>query len=103
MNDRIGAVAPWRRWLFAAGVVSICLGALGTVICFTVPFPLVHLANGGLMVNPWDDRVLRATVIASLLASGLAAFGRGLPRILLISAGPVLAFIALCGYVQNHV
>ncbi len=103
MSDRVAGIAPWRRRLFAAGIALICLGMVGTTLCFAAPFPLVKLPDGSLMVNPWDDRILIATVVVSLLASILVAFGRGLSRTLLIGAGPILAFIAACGYVQNHV
>ncbi|HEY1803309.1 MAG TPA: hypothetical protein VGG45_02405 [Terracidiphilus sp.] len=103
MSDRGEVIAVWRSWLFGTGVVLCCLSAIGVVLCFIVPFPLIHLSNGGLMVNPWDQRVLCAAVLASLLASLLAAFGRGVQRILLIVLAAILALLAIVGYVQNHV
>jgi hypothetical protein len=103
MSDRSADTAVRGRSLFGAGIAVCCLGAIGVVLCFTVPFPLIHLPNGVLTENPWDQRVLRATVLASLLASVLALFGRGVPRMLLVTLGMILALLAVLGYVQKHV
>ena len=103
MNDANTVMAAWRRLLFGAGIVLFCFGAVGVVISYIVPFSLVHLRDGSLMVNPWDDRVLHATIVVSVLGSVLTAFRPGHLRLFFIAIGPILAFLAAVGYLQNHV
>jgi hypothetical protein len=103
MSDQIATISTRRRWLFDLGIASACLAAVGVVFCFTDPFPLVHLPDGASMTNPWDDHVFVATIVVSILASALGAFGRGLSRALLIATGLILVFLTVGGYIQNHV
>lgn len=103
MSDEIATTFSRRQWLFGFGVVSAALAVVGVVLCFTVPFPTVKLPDGSVSISPWDDRVLFATIALSFLASALGGFGRRLPRILAIASGPVLALLAVAGFIQNHV
>ena len=93
----------WKRMVFGLGVAASCLAAFGLVLIWTLPFPLVPTANGGLSISPWDARVLMGTLIASLFAMTLACFGRMLPRAILILASLLLGIFALFGYLCGHV
>jgi len=103
MSEEIKTLAPWRRLLTTGSLVALALSAFGTVICWTSHFPLIHLADGVMSTNPWDERLFWGSVFLSLLTSVLALFGRGLPRILLVVTGLLLLVLSTFGYVSNHV
>jgi hypothetical protein len=96
MSDQPPISAAGRRLLFQCGIGGIGFAAVGVVISFVAPF-----SSDGPHLK-LDAKVLAANLIMSIFISILGAFGRGVPRFLVVGAGPLLSLLAILGYVGNH-
>lgn len=103
MNSDNQVFPRWRGFLFRTGMLAGALSLAGAIGCWMNPFPLLPWGEGGNRTNPLDEYLLWATVSASIATFIFAIFGRGLPRILLITSGLLLLIVSWFGYMSNHV
>ena len=95
-------MSNWRVVLFRLGCVAALPCVIAMVMDWTAPFPLVHFADGGYSISPWDDRVFEAGLGFCALMIVLAAFGRGKRRWLLIVLGVFLLALSVFGFLGSH-
>jgi|GEM_PF-5031477 len=102
MSSNTQMYPQWRTLLFRVGVISCVLAAIGTIVCWANPFPLIPWGEGGYQTNSRDEYVFLGSVSTSLLTVILSSFGRGGSRILLILIGLVLLALCVVGFFNNH-
>jgi hypothetical protein len=103
MSEGVSGLSDWRMVLFRLSWVAALLSAGAMVVDWTVPFPLVHIADGSYSISPWDGRVFEVGLSFCALTMVLAAFGRGVLRWLLIALGPIIFVLSVFAFVSNHV
>jgi len=94
--------SKWRTVLFGTGVTAAMLSATAGVCSWVYPFPLISDGQGGYRVDPLEDRVLVAGLLAGLVSMILGVFGRRVGRVLLIASGLLLVVFNLLGWMGNH-
>jgi hypothetical protein len=91
-----------RKAVFGIGCVAWLIALACAVCSWVAPFPLISDGRGGFSLNPLEDRVLVARLLAALTASILGAFGKGKSRVVVVLSGPLLIVSSLLGWLGNH-
>ena len=88
--------------LFGSGLLVSVLCSLAVVSSWFDPFPLLPDGQGGYS-DIRNSILFGAALSTALLTIGLALFGRGASRLLLVGGGLVLAIVAYGAALQNGV
>jgi hypothetical protein len=91
-----------QLFLFRSGAILGALGLFVTATCFVDLFPLTRHSDGSLSIS-WLDRAWSAAFILAFASAGLAMFGRGKARILLVASQVFSILLTCASLLQNGV
>ena len=96
------AQISYRSALFRTGVVFGALGLVVTASCFVDQFPLSRHPDGSLSTT-WLDRAWMTAFALAVSSTGLALFGRGQARLLLLTTEVFAFLLTYASVLQNGV
>jgi len=95
-------LAGARMLLFRCGLVVSILCSVTVVCSWIEPFPLLADGAGGYS-DIRESMLFMAALSTAALTIGLALFGRGAPRLLLVGSGFLLMVVAAGAVLSNGV
>lgn len=88
----------WRLRMFWIGVIFAGLACVATLLTWAAPMPLIRVGDGLQDVNSYSFFVAWP---CSLIAVVLGSYGRGRPRVLVVSSGVLTFVLAYLGLLSQ--